>query len=435
MQSCIPKILDKYITKLLYEYLGDTISPNQHGFMKGRGTATNLLEITQFLHDNIKDSQVDIIYLDYSKAIDHIRHDLLAAKLSKLAVPYNLYRLIMNFIIGRKYILKIDGIETTFEIMPKSSVRQGSHMGPILYYILFTNGLGLDELCYADDTKVFQIIRTLQDRDALQTKINKIEKWSSENGLTLNPNETYHVSYGKRTVHSLYFIKGQIIEEKKEARDLGVIFDSGLTFKSHIEYVNKRASQMIGAARRFVTGINIPILIARIYSVYIQPIMEYCSVVWNQHRITLNNSLNLSHKKVTRIALNIYWNMDPTRYIAYDRRCEVLNQDGPLVRRSTQAAITCTKIIKGELRLTFSQIIQNNLNQNTNARVFHLLNRTNRFIPPKSPIAMMLAAARTYERVIDLNLEMVTISNKIKEFNTVQRTRLADSRRSTGTYV
>lgn len=109
MQSCIPKILDKYITGLLYEYLGETISPNQHGFMKGRGTTTNLLEITQFLHNNIKKSQVDIIYLDYSKAFDHIRQDLLAAKLSKLAMPYNLYRLIMNFIVGRKYILKIDG--------------------------------------------------------------------------------------------------------------------------------------------------------------------------------------------------------------------------------------------------------------------------------------------------------------------------------------
>lgn len=69
------------------------------------------------------------------------------------------------------------------------------------------------------------------------------------------------------------------MEEVNEVRDLGVLFDSALTFKKHIEYIQKRASQMIGAARRFVTGINRPILIARIYTVYIQPVLEYCSVV------------------------------------------------------------------------------------------------------------------------------------------------------------
>lgn len=297
-------------------------------------------------------------------------------------------------------------------------------MGPMLY-ILFTSGLGLDELCYADDTKVFQIIRNLHDRDALQAKINKIEKWSQENGLTLNPKKTYHVSY---------VIKGQIIEEVKEVRDLGVLFDSDLTFKSHVEYINKRTSQMIGAARRFVMGINRPFLIARIYSVYIQPILEYCAVVWNQNRITLNNSLNLSHKKVTRIALNIYWTMDPSGYIAYDKRCEILNQDGPLIRRNTQAAILCTKIIKEEITLTFGQTIRDHLNFNTDARIYHLLNRTDSSIAPKSPVAIMLAATRIYENVIDLNQETATIAKKIKNYNTIQRTSLADSRRSAGTY-
>lgn len=86
MQSCLPKILDKFITKLLYEHLGETISPNQHGFRKGKSTTTNLIELTQLLHENAKKLQIDVIYL---KAFDQIRHDLLAAKLSKLLQSNN----------------------------------------------------------------------------------------------------------------------------------------------------------------------------------------------------------------------------------------------------------------------------------------------------------------------------------------------------------
>lgn len=331
MQSCIPKIMDKFITKLLYEFLGDTISGNQHGFRKGKSTTTNLIEITQLIHNNSKQSQIDVIYFDYSKAFDHIRHDLLAVELCKLSMPYNFYRLIMNFVIGRKYILKVDNIIRNIEIEPKSSVPQGSHFGPVLY-ILFTNDVGLDELCYADDTKLYQVINNMNDRNLLQAKFIKLENWADENGLTLNPTKTYHVSYGKRILHSMYFLKNQIIAETDIVRDLGVYFDKGLTFKYHIDHINKRALQMIGAARRYVTGINHPILMARIYGTYIQPILEYCSVVWNQNRLTYNNSLTLVHKKVTRITLNIYHNMDQNRYIAYDKRCDILNQDGPAVR-------------------------------------------------------------------------------------------------------
>lgn len=112
MQSCIPKILDKYITKILYDFLGSIISPNQHDFRKGRSTTTNLLEITQIIHDHAKNSQDNVIYFDYSKAFDQIRHDLLAAKLSKLSMPFSLFRLIMNFVVGRKYVLKVDNKST-----------------------------------------------------------------------------------------------------------------------------------------------------------------------------------------------------------------------------------------------------------------------------------------------------------------------------------
>lgn len=159
-------------------------------------------------------------------------------------------------------------------------------------------------------------------------------------------------------------------------------------------------------------------LIRRIYAVYIQPLAEYCSVVWNQGRITLNGPLSLAHKKVTRVALNVFYGMDPQKYIGYEQRCEILNQDGPSIRRNTQAAMLCVKVLKREIVLSFSAIMISHIRDNRNARIKHLLMRT----------AMMLAAAGNYENEIDLTLTTHTISKKIKERNSSRRTELSNSR-------
>lgn len=429
IQSCLPKILDKFLTEILYTHLGDEINVNQHGFRRGKGTVTNLLEVTQTLHETIKNGQIDIIYFDYSKAFDQIRHDLLAVKLSRFGLPYNLYRLIMNFVIGRKYRLKIDNIEYEIIIKPKSSVPQGSHFGPVLY-IIFTNDVGVDEICYADDTKIMQKITNMNDRNALQDRISKLEKWSVDNGLTLNPEKTFHVTYGKKVINTVYFLKNKIIGKKNQVRDLGVIFDSKLTFESHIKNITTRTNQMIGAARRLVTDLKMPMLIRRIYAVYIQPIAEYCAIIWNQNRVVMNSPLSLLHKKVTRIALNIYHNMDPDYYIDYNKRCEILMQDGPTIRRNTQAAIICVKILKEDMKLSFSALIIGHIDHRQNTRITHLLTRTDATIPTKSPVALMLAAATNYEKAINLQLTTNTIAEKIKKMNTERRTQMADSRRS-----
>lgn len=434
IQSCIPKLLDKYLTELLYKHVGHNLSNDQHGFRKGKSTVTNLLETTQLLHENIKNSQVDIIYFDYSKAFDQIRHDLLAKKLSLLGMPYSLYKVIMNFVVGRKYLLKIDGVATSVTIAPLSSVPQGSNFGPILY-LIFSNGVGVGEICFADDMKLVQIIKNMEDRNILQARINKLETWARENGLTLNPAKTYHVSYGKKMVASLYFLGNHVIEERETVRDLGVLFDNKLTFSEHIKNITMRTNQMIGAARRLVTSLKKPMLIRRIYAIFIQPIAEYCSIVWNQDRRTLNAPLSLAHKKVTRIALGVYYSMDPSRYIEYDKRCEILNQDGPVIRRATQASIYFVKIIKNLTITSLFQILSNHISTNLEARIphlrnRHLLHRTDNTIPPKSPVAQILAATAKYEKAIDLSLSVNTIVSKIKEFNASNRTNIANSRRN-----
>lgn len=58
------------------------IIEEKYGFMSGRSTTTNLLILQQYIMDAFNlNSQVDVIYTNYSKALDKIDHSILALKL------------------------------------------------------------------------------------------------------------------------------------------------------------------------------------------------------------------------------------------------------------------------------------------------------------------------------------------------------------------
>lgn len=214
---------------MLYEYLEPIIKSSQHGYVKGKSTTTNLIEMSQLILDASQHSQIDIIYFDFSEAFDQVRYDLLAEKLSRLSMPLNFLKVVMRFVVGREYVLKIDNIPTEAVIKPKSSVPQGSHFGPILY-VIFTNDINISNIsCYADNTKNFRIIKDMDDRNELQKNIRELETWAATNFLKLIKKKSYQVSYGKQKVDLCYFLQGSMIEKVSQVRDLGLIFDNQLT--------------------------------------------------------------------------------------------------------------------------------------------------------------------------------------------------------------
>lgn len=270
MQSTIPKLFDALLTKKIYQHVSKLIPIQQHGFMPNKSTTTNLLEITQFLHDNIRsEDRMDVVYFDYSKAFDQVDHKLLAAKLAEISMPYLLFKTIMNFIAFRTYSLKIDGKVTSNYFTSCSGVPQGSHCGPIPY----AAGDGVYILVYADDTKMYRVINTREDMAALQTSITKLVEWSTVKKLTLNASKTVHVSFSRKrtlTFQSMYFIGTEKISTMEKVRDLGVMFDSSLTFAPHITAIHQKATAIYAMGYRFTRYLHCPELMPKIVQTYIQ---------------------------------------------------------------------------------------------------------------------------------------------------------------------
>jgi len=77
--------MERFILSELTGYVKDNqgIRPSQHGFMKGRSCLTNLISFyDQVTHLVDEAKAVDVVYLDFSNALDTVPHSILLEKLS-----------------------------------------------------------------------------------------------------------------------------------------------------------------------------------------------------------------------------------------------------------------------------------------------------------------------------------------------------------------
>ena len=133
---------------------------------------TQLLTHIDFvLSELCANREVDIIYLDFSKAFDRVDIEVLLAKLKKYGIGGKMYDWIRAWIKGRHQCVVVDGVASMWtEVL--SGVAQGSVLGPLLFLIYIMDlDMVLDGtlgLTFADDTKLGRGISETSDHDILQ---------------------------------------------------------------------------------------------------------------------------------------------------------------------------------------------------------------------------------------------------------------------------
>ena len=100
----IPKLFELLIYDVIYSQCANLIIPNQHGFLKGKSTLTNLIETTSSLTESMEaGSQTDVIYTDLSKAFDILPHEIILFKLEKLKFPLYFINWVRTYLKDRVY--------------------------------------------------------------------------------------------------------------------------------------------------------------------------------------------------------------------------------------------------------------------------------------------------------------------------------------------
>ncbi|XP_046679450.1 uncharacterized protein LOC124366894 [Homalodisca vitripennis] len=204
--------------------LKGVICAEQHGFMKGRSTTTNLLAFQDHILTAFSEShQVDSIYTDFSKAFDRVSHEHLVAKLEAIGLSGSLLMWLKSYLRDRSLRVRVAGCLSK-PFSATSGVPQGSLLGPVLFSI-FINDLvqytqGSKVLLFADDAKFFRTIKTLNDIQALQNSFDYRTAPIHDLRLQLNlmPLHT------RRIINDLLFLR-KLINSNIDAPDLLVKLD------------------------------------------------------------------------------------------------------------------------------------------------------------------------------------------------------------------
>jgi len=103
------------------------INPVQFGFLQNRSTTQQLLS---FLSNAFNDrNQLDVIYLDISKAFDTVSHPHLLAKLSSFNIGGEIWLWFLAYITNRRQYVSINS-SNSYLLPVESGVPQGSIMVP-----------------------------------------------------------------------------------------------------------------------------------------------------------------------------------------------------------------------------------------------------------------------------------------------------------------
>ena len=309
--SIVSKVMERCMFNRIFPYLKEQIHPFQHGFIKGRSTATLLLQIYHKIGSILDNGgQVDVVLLDFSKAFDCVSHRLLVHKLKMYGVHSNLLAWFKSYLSCRRQRVIVENVHSDW-LPVVSGVPQGSILGPLLF-LLFINDLPYvvsnTMALYADDSKCFKQISTVIDCVSLQKDIENMYNWGNTWMMKFNTDKCkiLTIGRGKNQIQFQYKMEDRFLEVVSEFNDLGVSASGQLTWKFHIQNIISKANSTLGFIKRSV-GFHAPLSVKKaLYMSLVRSKLEYCSTVWSPHTHELIERLESVQRRGTKFILNNY---------------------------------------------------------------------------------------------------------------------------------
>lgn len=349
--SIFSKIFESIVSDKIYFPIKSVIIPEQHGFVSGRSTTTNLLILEEYILNAFGEGlQVDVVYTDFSKAFDRVNIKLLTHKLGALGIHGSLHEWLGSYSTNRKQVVKLKN-RLSEEILVKSGVPQGGHLSTILF-IAFINDISdcfedCSILLYADDLKIYRTVRDVGDCIRIQDNLNKFSQWCTNNGLALNLGKCKVMRF-YRNSHPVFFnysIDSTLLEPTSIFKDLGVFFDPTLNFKAHYNFIVNKAFKLLGFIRRSLSDLDNVNCFKSVYCSLVRSVLEYSSSVWSPfYKCHIDNLERVQKRFLRFIAFKL---KIPSEHIVYLDLMKVLNIPTLENRREMLDLVFLFKIVNG----------------------------------------------------------------------------------------
>jgi hypothetical protein len=407
--SNFAKVFEYVLYNSSLHYVSHKLSPNQHGFTKCRSTQTNLASISQYLSDALDNhSQVDVVYTDLSKAFDRIDHGLLLIKLESFGFSDNLVELIRSYLSDRFMYVGVNGYASK-PFKQESGVPQGSVLGPLFFNIFINDlvdDLDVPHLLFADDMKIYLTIDSIDDALRLQDCIEEISRRCKLNNLVLNHLKCSIVSFTRKTKPLLfdYKINGSILTRRESIRDLGVIFDSKLSFGEHIRTIAGTAFRALGFVLRAGREFSDVATLKLLYITYVRSRLEYASLVWSPIYDVHSSLLERVQRRFLKNVVFMLNGAYPPRGCPQGLLLGEVGLQSLLDRRMEHSVIFLFKLFRGlqECPHVLERISLRVSRSGSRVRSVFYIGQRHTDIGLKSPVTRMLRNYQSVEAHIDI---------------------------------
>ena len=314
--SLFNRIFEKLMSRRLTAFLdaNHVFNNSQYGFRSGFSTTHAIQDMLSTIQTNMDKNRFSCaIFIDFKKAFDTVNHSILLKKLERYGIRGIVNDWFDSYLSGRSQTIEIDSYISSKESL-SCGVPQGSVLGPLLF-LLYINDITkasdiFNVFLFADDTN---LLYANKDLDLLESTVNaeliKVCDWITANQLTLNIKKSNFVIFRPRQKKLSSNITIQIpdissrkiinLDRKETVKFLGLLIDSNLTWKSHVDYISTKISKSIGLIAKLRYFVPQSTLITLYWSL-VYPYLNYGISAWGQASKTNLNKLLLLQKRALR---------------------------------------------------------------------------------------------------------------------------------------
>jgi hypothetical protein len=227
------------------------LADEQFGFRTNSSTDlasyTPINDILTSLNDKLL---VGGIFCDLQKkALDCVDHDLLLSKMHWYGISGKGCNLVQSYLKNRyqRVIIGNKSRQYYSEWEPiRYGVSQGSILGP-LFFILYINDLPKTLAISAKSSSLcgrhrydYYKVRSMKFANSINRNIKKINNWFKSNSLSLNIDRTHFLQFltkFNQNYDTQIYYENKQIKKAQNIKFLGIITDSNLSWKQHIDYI------------------------------------------------------------------------------------------------------------------------------------------------------------------------------------------------------
>ena len=244
----------------LKSFLGknDILFKSRYGFRENHSTQHAIIGIVNVIQNNMDQNLFSRgIFLGLKKAFDTVDHLILLQKRNHYGIRGIINDWFASYLLGRSQVTEV-GFNLSTEYMISCGVPQGSVLGPLLFLIyindIHNSSAKLSFYLFADDTNLLYADTNLKYLEkTVNSELLRVSDW-------LNAKKSNYVIFRQYRRKLNYSVNMEMIDNctqipttlqcEDHVKYFGVLLDSNLSWRFHINNVASKISRTVGGVTR-----------------------------------------------------------------------------------------------------------------------------------------------------------------------------------------